>query len=59
MRRSVEQLGEILVELGVITPAQLAEAASVAARDRKSLGMTLVALGLATDEDIDKGLSVK
>src|SRR6185312_9219847 len=53
------RMGDILVELGVITPDQLAIALKQTNPEQHRLGALLVALGFATEEDIDKAVSVR
>jgi type IV pilus assembly protein PilB len=52
------ELGNILVELGIITPAQL-EQAMATTRDERDLAKTLVDLRFTTEEKIMKGIGVK
>ena len=52
-------LGEILVENGVITPAQLEEGLEKQRQTREFLGRTLVSLGYATEQDIVNALGVQ
>ena len=51
------RMGDILVELGVITPDQLQVALKQTNPEQRRLGALLVALGFATEEDIDKAVS--
>jgi len=53
------RMGDILVELGVITPEQLQIALKQTNPEQRRLGALLVALGFATEEDIDKAVSVR
>jgi len=53
------RMGDILVELGVITPAQLDTALKQPNLEQRRLGAVLVALGFATEEDIDKAVSAR
>ena len=52
-------IGDILVRLGVITPAQLEQALAECDPDQKNLGQILVALGFATEEKISKAVSIR
>jgi type IV pilus assembly protein PilB len=51
------RMGDILVELGVITPDQLQTALRQPNLEQRRLGAVLVALGFAREEDIDKAVS--
>ncbi len=51
------RMGDILVELGVITDAQLQVALKQPNLEQRRLGAVLVALGFAKEEDIDKAVS--
>jgi type IV pilus assembly protein PilB len=53
------RMGDILVELGVITPEQLQIALKQTNPEQRRLGALLVALGFATEEDIDKAVSTR
>jgi type IV pilus assembly protein PilB len=53
------RMGDILVELGVITPDQLQIALKQTNPEQRRLGALLVALGFATEEDIDKAVSTR
>jgi type IV pilus assembly protein PilB len=53
------RMGDILVELSVITPDQLQVALKQTNPEQRRLGALLVALGFATEEDIDKAVSVR
>ena len=53
------RMGDILVELGVITPAQLQIALKQTNPEQRRLGALLVSLGFATEEDIDKAVSTR
>ena len=53
------RMGDILVELGVITPEQLQIALKQSNPEQRRLGALLVALGFATEEDIDKAVSTR
>ncbi len=52
-------LGEILVENGVITPAQLEEGIEKQRQTREFLGRTLVGLGYAAEQDIVNALGIQ
>jgi type IV pilus assembly protein PilB len=52
-------LGDILVELGIITPQQLSQGLSTAQDPERDLAKTLVDLGFTTEEKIMKGIGVK
>ncbi len=53
------RMGDILVELGVITADQLQIALKQTNPEQRRLGALLVALGFATEEDIDKAVSTR
>ncbi len=53
------KLGQILVYVGVITEAQLAEARKSCDPDEKNLGQVLVALGFTSEEKIIKAVSIR
>jgi len=53
------RMGDILVELGVITPEQLEIALKQTNPEQRRLGALLVSLGFATEEDIDKAVSTR
>ena len=53
------RMGDILVELGVITPEQLHIALKQDNPEQRRLGALLVSLGFATEEDIDKAVSTR
>src|SRR6185503_12966440 len=53
------RMGDILVEMGVITPEQLQVALKQTNPEQRRLGALLVALGFATEEDIDKAVSAR
>jgi type IV pilus assembly protein PilB len=53
------ELGNILVELGIITPSQLSQALSASQDPERDLPKTLVDLGFTTEEKIMKGIGVK
>jgi type IV pilus assembly protein PilB len=52
-------LGEILVDNGVVTPAQLEEGVEKQRQTREFLGRTLVGLGYATEQDIVNALGIQ
>ena len=52
-------MGDILVELGVITSEQLQAALKQPNLEQRRLGAVLVALGYATEEDIDTAVSTR
>ncbi|UCD56580.1 MAG: Flp pilus assembly complex ATPase component TadA, partial [Candidatus Hydrogenedentota bacterium] len=52
-------LGEILIETGVVTAAQLEEALEKQRETREFLGRTLVSLGYATEQDIVNALGIQ
>ena len=51
--RKNAQLGDILVELGVITSEQLKIASAQSDPELRTLGPTLISLGFATEENIE------
>jgi Mrp family chromosome partitioning ATPase len=53
------RLGHILRREGVITTPQLVEALKIRARDRSRLGDVLVALGYATQREVDDALELQ
>ena len=57
--RPKTDLGEILVEVGVITPAQLEQATTASGRSPRDLAKHLVDLGFSTEEKIMKGIGIK
>jgi len=57
--RGKQRMGDILVERGVITPEQLSAALKQPNLEQRRLGAVLVALGFATEEDIDKAVSTR
>lgn len=57
MARSRKKLGEILVGWGVLSPVQLESALTKAKSAGKRLGDALLELGLASEEQITKGLA--
>ncbi len=54
-----KNLGEILVDNGVVTPAQLEEGIEKQRQTREFLGRTLVGLGYATEQDIVNALGIQ
>lgn len=59
MAIGTRNLGEILVDNGVITPAQLEEGMERHRQTREFLGRTLVGLGYATEQDIVNALGIQ
>ena len=55
--RKVKKIGEILVDAGLITNAQLEEALNVSKRTGARLGRTLVNIGVVTEEGIAHALA--
>ncbi len=55
--RKVKKIGEILVDAGLITGAQLEEALDVSKRTGARLGRTLVNMGIVTEEGIAQALA--
>src|SRR6185437_9618340 len=56
-RRST--LGEILTEVGVISPDQMAQALHAAGGSEKDLPKWLIDVGFTTEEKIMKGIGIK
>src|ERR1700686_4654012 len=56
---TISGLGKILIELGIITTAQLDQAMATAHGSERDLAKTLVDLGYTTEEKIMKGIGVK
>lgn len=56
-KRSRQRLGEILVEKGLITPEQLADALEEQVRTRRRLGEILISRGLVTERDLAEALA--
>jgi len=52
-------LGEILIDLGVITPTQLEEGLQRERETHEFLGRTLVSMGYATEQDIVNALGIQ
>ncbi len=59
MAIGTRNLGEILIDNGVITPAQLEEGIEKQRQTREFLGRTLVSLGYATEQDIVNALGIQ
>ncbi len=59
MARKKKQLGEILVEWGVITTAGVDEALQHARKEGLRIGEALVSLSLADEEDVTKALATQ
>jgi len=57
MMKIPKRLGELLVENGILTEAQLLEALTVQKKERKLLGEIIVELGFATREKLDAALA--
>ncbi len=57
MARSRQQLGDILVGWGLLTPAQVEQAGKVSAGSGKRLGDVIVELGFAKEDQVAKGLA--
>jgi len=56
-RKQRRRLGEILVEWGVVTPANVQEALEHGKREALRIGEALASLGLAEEEDVTKALA--
>jgi len=56
-RKQRKQLGQTLVDWGVVTPASIEEALAHAKQEHIKIGEALVALGLADEEDVTKALA--
>jgi type IV pilus assembly protein PilB len=54
-----QNLGEILVEVGVISREQLTQALAAAEGSERDLGKWLIDLGFSTEEKIMKGIGIK
>ena len=54
-----KQLGELLIESGVITPGQLKEALDLQKEKEELLGQILIGLGYATEQAIAQALTVQ
>jgi type IV pilus assembly protein PilB len=57
VKRKAKQLGQILIEQGLITPAQLEEALEEHRKTPKSLGRVLIDLGLIKEADLVRALA--
>src|SRR5206468_3491672 len=57
VKRKAKQLGQILIEQGLITPEQLEHALEEHRRTPKSLGRTLIDLGLIKESDLVRALA--
>lgn len=55
--RKVKRIGEILVDAGLLTNAQIEEALNVSRRTGARLGRTLVNMGIVTEEGIAQALA--
>jgi len=58
-RKQRQRLGEILVKWGVVTPSGVEEALEHARTEGIRIGESLVALGLADEEDVTKALATQ
>ena len=54
-----KQLGELLIDSGVISPEQLKEALGIQKEKEELLGQILIGLGYATEEAIAQALTVQ
>lgn len=54
-----KRLGEILLELGVLTEEQLSNALQIQAEERRLLGQVLIKLGYVTPEIIISALDMQ
>lgn len=54
-----EQLGQVLIQRGVITPEQLKQALKIQKEQGGLLGQVLTEQGLATEEDIVQALAIQ
>jgi type IV pilus assembly protein PilB len=59
MARKSKKLGDILVDWGVLTKADLEKASSAAKESHHRLGETLVELGLAEEEQVTKAMATQ
>lgn len=60
MRKMVpKQLGELLIESGIITPDQLKEALAIQKEKSGLIGQILIGLGYATEQAIAQALTVQ
>jgi len=57
VKRKAKQLGQILIEQGLITPAQLEQALDEHRKTPKSLGRVLIDLGLIKEADLVRALA--
>ena len=57
VKRKSKQLGQILIELGFITPAQLETALEEHRKTPKSLGRVLIDLGMIKESDLVRALA--
>ena len=57
VKRKAKQLGQILIEQGLITPAQLEQALEEHRKTPKSLGRVLIDLGLIKEADLVRALA--
>lgn len=57
MARKRKRIGEILLEWGVVTPSAIEEALKHSRKEGTRIGESLVALGLADEEDVTKALA--
>ncbi len=57
VKRKSKQLGQILIELGMITPEQLEEALEEHRRTPKSVGRVLIDLGMIKEGDLVRALA--
>ncbi len=55
----VQSLGDILIEVGVITPQQYQQALAASGGQERDLSKCLVELGCTTEEKIMKGIGIK
>ena len=55
----MKRIGELLVEAGVVSQAQVDQALRIQAQHGKRLGQTLVELGMATDADVARALAMQ
>ncbi len=57
VKRKAKQLGQILIEQGLVTPAQLEQALEEHRKTPKSLGRVLIDLGLIKEADLVRALA--
>ena len=55
----MKRIGELLVEAGVVSQAQVDQGLRIQAQHGKRLGQTLVELGMATDADVARALAMQ